>query len=228
MSLFLDILWTGWPLWVGLPWTAAWASRLREEAAAGMIGEPREIGMSLLYFAEGDVLRALVLLEGESHPLCVVLSGFWKGIVNPRQWEGIALVGEAQRRLPSLLGHLGRARQWVQGTGLVTIALTLGWLLWQRPAATDAAVLFSSATGGVLVVLCAFIGWWLLVIATEQRRLQVLRQRATALLHQSIDALDHGRLGTALGQERRTGPLTPGGTGTRRRNIVTDTYRQQR
>lgn len=228
MDLFVDILRLGWPLWLGLPWTAAWASRLREEAAATSVGDPPEIMRTMLFFAEGDVLRALVLLEGETHPLCMVLSGFWKGIAAPRQWDGIALIAESQRRLPGLLGHLGRARVWVQGTGLVTIALTLGWLLFQRaipPSPGFTGTALATAEGSVLVMLLAFTAWWLLVISTELRRLRDLAVRAQSVLHQSIEALDHGRLSGGLGQPRPQGALTPG-TPTRPRNIVADTYKR--
>lgn len=222
MTLLGDIVVLGWPLWLGLPVLGAWAAHLAEQRTDARGVLPSPVQRAQLFFAEGDVLRALVLLEGEPHPLCRMLSDFWKGIPTPRQWEGIALIAEYQRQQGYLLArHQQPVRQFAFiGLGLLLVqAIWLGVHAGGVPTGPD---WWGSAAAGVTVVAVGTLLWMLQVLNRCAKRQQWLQQLMDRVIYESIEALDRSRHLAGPDGARAMAPPPPGN---RPRNIVSQAYK---
>ncbi|MEO7993608.1 MAG: hypothetical protein ABI743_04350 [bacterium] len=213
----------GWPLFLGLGIAAALGLRLRDEW--GRVGhqEPMLIQRALLFFVEGDVLRALVLLEGEEHPLCRILSGFWKAIPQPRQWEGTRLIAEYQNQRTRLLDPYRRTLRSFGQLCAVVVLLQLGWLMSQAPGGFRQAppdLLATTPFAGILwtTVLVGLWGW----VTCTQINGQFLRLAAQGdqVIYRSVEALEESRAG------RRATPVSNGTMQGRPANVVAQAYRR--
>ncbi|HYE78011.1 MAG TPA: hypothetical protein VEI97_08500 [bacterium] len=213
MVLYRDILWLGWPLFMGLGLTLVAFLRLADALSRAGGANPPVVSRALTFFEGGDALRALVLLEGETHPVGVVLSGFWKAIPNPRQWEGTALIGEYQRLRATLLAPYARRHTALSQLVWGTCFFQIGWLAGQRPDLFQLPVrelLLTGPAAGILWVLLAFFIVGLMGLARQGARLKILGAQADQVIYQSISALSQGKAApTAVGP--RTIPPAPTG-----------------
>lgn len=227
MTLYSDILWLGWPLFVGAGIAVVAALRLSQALTGAGGATPPVVSRALTFFEEGDPLRALVLLEGEAHPLGVVLSGFWKSVSNPRQWEGTALIAEYQRRRPALLAAFQRRQTVFAQTLWITLFFQLGWLAGQRPDLFRQPLqefLLTGPAAGILWVLFAGGVWGLSTLSRQTRRLKALAVQADQVVYQSITALAQGK-GLSGSSTPRTIPPAPTNNASTPPNIVAKTYK---